>query len=334
MSLTKKDIMKIPSKQFGLPRLKKFPMQDEAHLKAAIAYFHTAKPADRAELAKNIIRRRTELGSNITVTSKNPLYKYVPENMKSLNESIVEPLITKKVANKLRPILEDDAMSLVEVLISQNNLTDVDDLDKAIPTNQVDRVKILNAMKSAIMNDDEEFFPIMYTDFPVLTKDLSKNNGGVQLMEQSPLIKYDNSLNESCSLNPMNELEHIQFATLLREWNEGYVNCLRNYTYDRLIIESWKTRVEQLLEEHATDKKPETYQKLVDLGIKNAENTNIGVMGSIIDNIGNKADEMSVPVDVSSSASGDTITVASEKGPDGTMIQKGVRKNDDSEKYK
>lgn len=54
--LTSAQRKNLPDDQFGLPEEKAFPMPDEAHVRSAIAYFHTCPPDKRKELAANINR--------------------------------------------------------------------------------------------------------------------------------------------------------------------------------------------------------------------------------------------------------------------------------------
>jgi hypothetical protein len=67
--LTQKEIDAIPEEEFGLPDRKAFPMPDEKRVKAAIAYFHTAKETEKKELAKNIKRRIKELELKIELNA-------------------------------------------------------------------------------------------------------------------------------------------------------------------------------------------------------------------------------------------------------------------------
>lgn len=54
--LTSAQRKNLPADQFGLPEERAFPMPDEAHVRLAIAYFHTCPPNKRKELASNINR--------------------------------------------------------------------------------------------------------------------------------------------------------------------------------------------------------------------------------------------------------------------------------------
>ena len=50
------------AKKFGLPKLKKYPMPDVAHVRSAIKFFNYVTPAHEKELARNILARMDEYG--------------------------------------------------------------------------------------------------------------------------------------------------------------------------------------------------------------------------------------------------------------------------------
>lgn len=73
--------------EFGIPRLRKYPLNDQKHVKFAIRMFgHCKDPKDRAELAKRIFAKVKEYDMDVKIGKGNPLYDYAP---KSLQESIV-----------------------------------------------------------------------------------------------------------------------------------------------------------------------------------------------------------------------------------------------------
>ena len=73
--------------EFGIPRLRKYPLNDQKHVKFAIRMFgHCKDPKDRAELAKRIFAKVKEFDMDVKIGKGNPLYDYAP---KSLQESIV-----------------------------------------------------------------------------------------------------------------------------------------------------------------------------------------------------------------------------------------------------
>jgi hypothetical protein len=271
MSLTKTELMDIPANQFGIPEEKKFPMQDEKHLKSAISYFWSADKTKRKSLAANIIRRYKELNSTIKVNKKNPLYEYLPANMKNFQESSMFENV-----KDIYPLLDSVGVGIVETLMTKTGIDTVDDIDSQVPDSYTNKKFLVGTLKSFILNEDVDF-PVLYTDFHITSQDLNSNNGGIKRIQESILLKYDNSLNESAELIPLKNFEHIQFAALLREWTENYENGHRNLVYDRLMIESWHSRIIELLQEVDIDvlalsnADKEAKQKMDDLGIKDPE---------------------------------------------------------------
>lgn len=74
---------------FGIPELKKYPMPDESHVKAAIRMFNHVDSAHEAELAKNIKSKMKKYGiSPDTVGEKNRLKKYLDESVGSTIKKI------------------------------------------------------------------------------------------------------------------------------------------------------------------------------------------------------------------------------------------------------
>ena len=77
----------LDDEEFGIPRLRKYPLHDRKHVKFAIRMFsHCKDPKDRAELAKRIFAKIEEYDMDVKIGKGNPLYDYAP---KSLQESIV-----------------------------------------------------------------------------------------------------------------------------------------------------------------------------------------------------------------------------------------------------
>lgn len=50
---------------FGLPKQRAYPMPDAAHVRAAESYFRYAPDDDKAELAKNILKKAKEFGVDV-----------------------------------------------------------------------------------------------------------------------------------------------------------------------------------------------------------------------------------------------------------------------------
>lgn len=84
----------LPDSEFGLPKDRKYPLNDESHVRSAINFFKYAKPNQRRELAKNINLKLKKFDMKIKVTEDNPFYKYI--DRKYLAESTcIEDIITE-----------------------------------------------------------------------------------------------------------------------------------------------------------------------------------------------------------------------------------------------
>lgn len=73
--LTTKERNSLQSKQFGLPKERKYPLNDAAHVKSAISYFYKCPEKDRAELAKNIEKAAKRF--NVEIGSDTEVAKYL-----------------------------------------------------------------------------------------------------------------------------------------------------------------------------------------------------------------------------------------------------------------
>lgn len=74
LEFSRKDI---PDSDFGIPELKKYPMQDEKHVKLAIKFFNYVEPKYEKELAENIIKKIKQYKiKDIKYSEKNRFFKY------------------------------------------------------------------------------------------------------------------------------------------------------------------------------------------------------------------------------------------------------------------
>lgn len=103
------------AKKFGLPKVKKFPMPDAAHVKSAIKFFNYAKPSQEQELADAILARMEEYDidpDSLNVGDENRFKKYL-EKSNTISHSKTEDedyYITngRKFVNQSASILIDD----------------------------------------------------------------------------------------------------------------------------------------------------------------------------------------------------------------------------------
>ena len=80
------------AKKFGLPKLKKYPMPDAAHVRSAIKFFNYVTPSNEAELARAILARMEEYGispDSMNIGDENRFKKYVQKN-KVLSHGLID----------------------------------------------------------------------------------------------------------------------------------------------------------------------------------------------------------------------------------------------------
>lgn len=85
--LTSRERSNLVDSDFGLPDDRKFPLNDEAHVVKAVQFFKYCKRTKRNELAKNINKRIRELKLDISVSKRNPFYKYADKNIVTITEN-------------------------------------------------------------------------------------------------------------------------------------------------------------------------------------------------------------------------------------------------------
>lgn len=90
----KKKRSELPDSAFGIPELRKYPMQDREHTLSAIKFFNYVDEEHEKELAKNIIKNMKKYDIPFdTVGEKNRLRQYIPE--KYLEEAYLEEQLNK-----------------------------------------------------------------------------------------------------------------------------------------------------------------------------------------------------------------------------------------------
>jgi hypothetical protein len=73
---------------FGLPKERKFPLNDEPHVRKAIQFFKFCELTKRNELAKNINKKLKEYDMKVTVSSDNPFSKYANPELVTITEAV------------------------------------------------------------------------------------------------------------------------------------------------------------------------------------------------------------------------------------------------------
>lgn len=91
-ALKSKDRNALSDDEFGIPRLRAYPLHDAAHVKQAIRMFgHCKDPKDKKTLATRIFAAMKKHGVTTKIGKENPLYEYAPKN---LTESVDLPNLT------------------------------------------------------------------------------------------------------------------------------------------------------------------------------------------------------------------------------------------------
>lgn len=86
-ALSTKKRNSLPDSVFGLPRLRMYPLTDSSHVKQAIKMFgHCKDPEDKKTLAANIVKAMETHKVTMKIGKKNPLYDYVPEELREGSE--------------------------------------------------------------------------------------------------------------------------------------------------------------------------------------------------------------------------------------------------------
>jgi len=76
--LSKEEREKLDDDEFGLPKERKFPLNDAEHVRKAIQFFYHAKDSKKEELAKNILDKAEEY--DVKISDDSEVGKYIKEN--------------------------------------------------------------------------------------------------------------------------------------------------------------------------------------------------------------------------------------------------------------
>lgn len=70
----------LPEKTFGIPELRKFPLNDRKHVRQAVIVFNHVSPEYEKELARNIKRAMAKFKIKMNVSEQNRFNKYYGGN--------------------------------------------------------------------------------------------------------------------------------------------------------------------------------------------------------------------------------------------------------------
>lgn len=101
--LDTKDRKKMSKTEFGIPELKKYPLNDASHVKSAISYFSKAPAKYKHSLALKIMKAAKKYGVEVSKTSD--VYKEANKKSNKSSEGIVldysiESYINNTIINK------------------------------------------------------------------------------------------------------------------------------------------------------------------------------------------------------------------------------------------
>lgn len=100
--LDSKDRKEMSKTEFGIPELKKYPLNDAAHVKSAISYFSKAPSKYKHSLALKIIKAAKKYGVEVSKTSD--VYKEAHKSSKSKEDLVldysIESYINKTILEK------------------------------------------------------------------------------------------------------------------------------------------------------------------------------------------------------------------------------------------
>ena len=105
-TLTAADRKALNDTDYGLPKLRKYPMPDESHVRSAIRFFNHVSKEDEAELARNIKKKIKAYGMSVEVGEDNRFSKYY-KGSKNESSLVLESLsFTEKDKRDLKQIID------------------------------------------------------------------------------------------------------------------------------------------------------------------------------------------------------------------------------------
>lgn len=90
--LSSADRKELNNNEYGLPDERKFPLNDEEHVRKAIQFFKFCPVKKRQILANNINKKIKEFNMEVSVSKDNPFYKYANRLTVKVTESNIEPI--------------------------------------------------------------------------------------------------------------------------------------------------------------------------------------------------------------------------------------------------
>ena len=115
---------KLDSSSFGIPSLRKYPLNDKSHIKAAVRMFNHVDSSHEAELAKNLKAaiKREGLDGEISVGKDNRFSKYYKPALKEMANGEIEYEDIKALQTTIKNVTENpDSFTKAFNVIKVNN---------------------------------------------------------------------------------------------------------------------------------------------------------------------------------------------------------------------
>lgn len=135
--LTSNERLNLDTSEFGLLDKRKFPLNDEKHIRLAVKFFNYVDKQDEEELARNILKKMGEYGIKIgNIDDDNRFKKYLNGNKILLDEEFNDNLIHAfyiSESNLSKPIKKECYFSTIEEAIKDylnNNFHNIGGMNK------------------------------------------------------------------------------------------------------------------------------------------------------------------------------------------------------------
>ena len=103
-TLTSEQRKNMKDSEYGLPKLRKYPMPDESHVRSAIRFFNHVSTEDEAELARNIKKKIKQYGMSVDVGENNRFSKYYGGGKKKSSKDESAIFEVKLIDDKGKPV--------------------------------------------------------------------------------------------------------------------------------------------------------------------------------------------------------------------------------------
>lgn len=193
--LTTKKRENLPDKIFGLPDERKYPLNDENHVRLAIKFFLYCPANKKFILASNINKRAKALDMKLHITDDSPFAKYADKNI--VTESGIK-----------------DFYRDCECIVKRPRVIDWDYMDKALPK---EISSVLISIKQRAVSNDKELLQ--------LEKDVKNQLDNLYIITKNIIYNCDHGI----ACNPftyLNEIMEQKYEDVLEfsKYNSGLSN--------------------------------------------------------------------------------------------------------------